>query len=119
MDTLNRFECGSVQMKCASVSRTLFSPFSLRKHIDSNSDDSGLAIVQFCGGLMKRSQFLRKATDAGHRTDLSERSAGEISDRTLLGYALSDIDTTYRSVSSRSNVSDRQRTYFSSRPRID
>lgn len=64
MDTLNRFECGSVQMKCASVNRTLFSPFSFFRQIDSSSADSGFASVHDVGGARKRSQLRQNDTEA-------------------------------------------------------
>lgn len=38
--TRNRFECGSVQMKPASMSRTLERPLSFRRQIASSSRDS-------------------------------------------------------------------------------
>jgi hypothetical protein len=63
METLNRFECGSVHIKCASFNRTLFNPFSFFKQIASNSCDSGLASVHVEGGDKNRSQFLQKDTD--------------------------------------------------------
>ena len=63
IETRNRFECGSVQIKCASVNRTLFKPFSFFKQIASSSCDSGLAIVHVVGGDKNRSQFLQKDTD--------------------------------------------------------
>lgn len=63
IDTRNRFECGSVQIKCASVNRTLFNPFNFFKQIASNSCDSGLAIVHVKGGDKNRSQFLQNETD--------------------------------------------------------
>ena len=62
-ETRNRFECGSVQIKCASVNRTLFRPFNFFKQIASNSCDSGLAIVHDEGGDKNRSQFLQKDTE--------------------------------------------------------
>jgi hypothetical protein len=64
IDTRNRFECGSVQIKCASVNRTLFSPFNFFKQIASSSCDSGLAIVHVVGGDKNRSQFRQKETEA-------------------------------------------------------
>jgi hypothetical protein len=66
-DTRNLFECGSVQIKCASVSRTLFSPFSFLRHIASSSWDSGRASCHACGGDRNRSQFLQNETDAINR----------------------------------------------------
>jgi hypothetical protein len=63
-DTRNLFECGSVQIKCASVSRTLLSPFSFLRHIASSSWDSGRASCHACGGDRNRSQFLQNETDA-------------------------------------------------------
>ena len=63
IETRNRFEWGSVQIKCASVNRTLFNPFSFFKQIASSSCDSGLAIVHVKGGDKNRSQFLQKDTD--------------------------------------------------------
>lgn len=65
IDTRSRFECGSVQMKWASVRRTLFRPLSFLRHMDSSSDDSGRARVHVCGGDRKRSQFRQNDTDAG------------------------------------------------------
>jgi hypothetical protein len=65
IDTRSRFECGSVQMKCASVRRTLFKPLSFLRHMESSSEDSGRASVHVCGGDRKRSQFRQKDTDAG------------------------------------------------------
>jgi len=63
METRSRFECGSVQIKWASVKRTLFNPFSFFKQIASSSCDSGLANVHVEGGDKNRSQFLQKDTD--------------------------------------------------------
>ena len=63
IDTRNRFECGSVQIKWASVNRTLFNPFNFFKQIASSSCDSGLAIVHVIGGDKNRSQFLQNDTE--------------------------------------------------------
>jgi len=59
-------------MKCASVSRTLFNPLSLLRHIASSSWDSGRAKVHACGGDKKRSQFLQNDTDAGREINASQ-----------------------------------------------
>lgn len=72
-DTRNLLECGSVQMKCASVSRTLLSPLSLLRHIASSSWDSGRAKIHACGGDKKRSQFLQNDTDAGREVNPSQQ----------------------------------------------
>ena len=63
-ETRNRLECGSVQMKWASVNRTLFRPFNFFRHIARSSWDSGLARVHACGGERNRSQFRQNETDA-------------------------------------------------------
>jgi hypothetical protein len=63
IETRNLFECGSVQMKCASVNRTLFNPFNFFKQMASNSCDSGLATVHVKGGDKNLSQFLQNDTD--------------------------------------------------------
>ena len=63
-ETRSRFECGSVQMKCASVRRTLLRPLSFLRQMARSSWDSGRAIVQLDGGERNRSQFLQKETDA-------------------------------------------------------
>jgi hypothetical protein len=44
-DTRSRLECGSVQMKCASVNRTLLSPLSFFRQIERSSEDSGFASI--------------------------------------------------------------------------
>ena len=51
-------------MKWASVSRTLFRPFSFFRQMANNSGDSGLARVHDCGGDRNRSQFRQNDTDA-------------------------------------------------------
>lgn len=48
--TLTRREWGSVQMKLASMIRTLDNPFSFLRHKASNSLDSGAALIQLLGG---------------------------------------------------------------------
>ena len=48
--TRRRFECGSVQMKPASINRTSLRPLSRRRQIASSSRDSSSAGSQFCGG---------------------------------------------------------------------
>lgn len=63
-DTRSRFEWGSVQMKCASVNRTLFRPLSFLRQMESSSEDSGFASIHASGGERKRSQFLQNDTDA-------------------------------------------------------
>lgn len=63
-ETRNRFECGSVQMKCASVRRTLFRPLSFLRHIARSSCDSGLAITQLAGGDRNRSQLRQNEMEA-------------------------------------------------------
>lgn len=62
--TFIRFECGSVHMKPASMSRTFERPFSFFRQMASSSRDSGSAIVHVVGGLRNRSQFLQKESDA-------------------------------------------------------
>ena len=57
-----RFECGSVQMNPASISRTLFNPLSFLRHIANSSLDSGSAIVHVCGGERNRSQLRQNAS---------------------------------------------------------
>jgi hypothetical protein len=91
MDTLSLFECGSVQMKCASVNRILFSPLSFFKQSARSSADSGLASIHVAGGERNRSQFLQKDTDATVRkirlVDLGMNNA-----HTLLRNPLGDIN---------------------------
>lgn len=55
-----RFEWGSVQMKPASIRRTLLRPLSFLRQMARSSRDSGSAIVHVWGGEKKRSQFLQK-----------------------------------------------------------
>lgn len=75
-ETRNRFEWGSVQMKCASVSRTLFRPFNFLRQIARSSWDSGRAIVHDDGGERNRSQFLQYDTEAAlHQYQGSETEA--------------------------------------------
>lgn len=54
--TLMRRECGSVQIKLASVILTFESPRSLRRHNASSSLDSGAAVIQWAGGCSHLSQ---------------------------------------------------------------
>ncbi len=63
-ETRSRFECGSVQMKCASVNRTLLRPLSFFRQMARSSCDSGRASDHEVGGERKRSQFLQNETDA-------------------------------------------------------
>lgn len=63
-ETLRRFEWGSVQMKCASVRRTLLRPLSFLRQSARSSWDSGWAIIQLEGGDRKRSQFRQNDMDA-------------------------------------------------------
>ena len=51
-------------MKCASVNRTLFRPFSFFRQIANSSEDSGLARIHDWGGDRNRSQFRQNDTDA-------------------------------------------------------
>ena len=51
-------------MKCASVDRTMFRPFSFFKQMADNSVDSCLARVHDCGGDRNRSQFRQNDRDA-------------------------------------------------------
>ena len=67
-DTRNRFEWGSVQIKCASVSRTRFNPLSFFRQIARSSWDSGRAIIHCVGGARNRSQFRQYDTDAVRRS---------------------------------------------------
>lgn len=58
--TFMRLECGSVQIKLASMRRTLLRPFSFFKQRARSSRDSGLAITHAAGGEANFSQFLQK-----------------------------------------------------------
>ena len=65
-DMRSLFECGSVQIKCASVSRTRASAdLSFLRQRERSSGDSGRAMVHWAGGERKRSQLRQNETDAG------------------------------------------------------
>lgn len=57
---LIRFECGSVQMKLASMILDLFRPLNFRKHSASSSRDSGAAVIHCAGGECHLSQSLQQ-----------------------------------------------------------
>lgn len=69
-ETRSRLEWGSVQIKWASVKRTLFSPLSFLRQIASSSEDSGRAKTHELGGDKNLSQFLQNETEAEMVRDL-------------------------------------------------
>ena len=64
-------------MKCASVSRTLLSPFSFLRQMERSSEDSSRAIVHVSGGERKRSQFRQNDTEADNRIRSAQFRRGE------------------------------------------
>lgn len=97
-ETLSLFECGSVQMKWASVNRTLLSPFSLLRHMESSSDDSSCASVHVWGGERNRSQFRQKDTDAYSENLWESSNIRIILSPTLLWDAFCDINSENRQI---------------------
>ena len=92
IDTRSLFECGSVQMKWASVNRTLFSPLSFFRQIERSSADSGRASVHVCGGERNRSQFRQNDTEARAPNQPYDWVQTKGSD-TLFGDSFRDVDT--------------------------
>lgn len=112
METLSLLEWGSVQMKWASVRRTLFSPLSFLRQIARSCEDSGAAIIHCCGGERNRSQLRQNDTDATSPCQRERGADRPMNARTLLRDPLSYVHTIpYTTLSQFSAVRNADRCY--------